>query len=113
MTLLPLLRLATRPSPLNFLPRCSPAVAISSSSRLFSSSQPLSLREDKAQEPQEIEKAKQEQLQDGKRKQELESASETGVRADREKVSDHDSHMEKLQEETAKKHEEEHSKGKA
>jgi hypothetical protein len=44
------------------------------------------LKEDKQQTPQEIEKAKQEQLKDGKKKEELESASETGVKADREQT---------------------------
>lgn len=82
-------------------------------SRPLSYSRPLALKEDKVQDPQEIEKAKQEQLKDGKKKQELESASETGVKADREKVNDHKSHMEDLQKETAQQKEQEHPQGKS
>jgi hypothetical protein len=76
---LPLRRLVARQSPRQFLRSQAP-------SRPLSYSRPLALKEDKQQTPQEIEKAKQEQLKDGKKKEELESASETGVKADREQT---------------------------
>ncbi|CZT15573.1 uncharacterized protein RCC_01425 [Ramularia collo-cygni] len=103
---LPLYRAIARQSPRQFLRSHAP-------SRPLSYSKPLALREEKLQSPQEIEKAKQEQLKDGKKKQDLESSSETVVKAEREEVSDHDSHMEKLQKETAQQKEKEHPQGKA
>lgn len=103
---LPLGRLVARQSSRQLLRSQAP-------SRPLSYSKPLALREDKSQTPQEIEKAKQEQLKDGKKKQDLESSSETVVKADREQVSDHDSHIDKLQKETAQQKEQEHPQGKA
>lgn len=76
--------------------------------RTFSSTPLLRLKEDKQQSPDEIEKAKQEQLRTGDRKRELESHSEENVKADQEHkdVEDHGAHIEELQKETARKSEE-------
>jgi hypothetical protein len=71
------------------------------------------LKEDKEQSPQELEKAKQEQMKGGKKSSELESASEADVKADRQNVKDHDKHMEDLQKQTAQQKEKEHPAGKA
>lgn len=100
---LQLSRFVVRQSPRQLLRPQAPA-------RPLSYSRPLALREDQEQSPQEIEKAKQDQLKGGKKSQDLESSSETVVKAEQEKVSDHDSHMEKLQKETAKQSEKEHGK---
>ena len=86
--------------------------------RPFTSAQRLQIKEDKEQNPEEIERAKKEQLkkqQEGKGEwhEELASSSESHVKADRENVKDHDKHMEDLQKETAQKHEEEHPRGKS
>lgn len=64
------------------------------------------------QSPEEVEKAKQEQLKKqeqgkGEWHEELASSSESRVKADQEHVNDHDDHIEKLQDETAKQAEKE------
>ncbi|QIX01430.1 hypothetical protein AMS68_006947 [Peltaster fructicola] len=64
------------------------------------------------QSPEEVEKSKQEQLKKqeqgkGEWHEDLASSSETHVKADREEVKDHDDHIEKLQDETAKQAEKE------
>lgn len=71
--------------------------------RTFTTTPFLRLKEDKAQDPDEIEKAKQEQLRSGERKRELESHSEESVKAEQEhgKIDDHEEHIEDLQKETA------------
>lgn len=81
--------------------------------RVLSSSQPLRLREDKEQSPQELENAKKEQFNSKEKRQELESNSEAHVKADRQNVKDHDQHMEDLQKQTAQQKEKEHPAGKA
>lgn len=101
-----LLRTATR-QPLRLALIQSPA------SRPLSSTRHLQLKEDKPQTPEQIEKAKQEQLKSGKKKEDLESSSESVVGADRENVKDHDKHMKELQQESAKQHQEEHPEGKS
>nr|POE75504.1 hypothetical protein CFP56_53616 [Quercus suber] len=75
--------------------------------RHFTTTPLLRLKEDKSQKPDEIEKAKQEQMRTGERKRELESHSEESVKAEQEhgKVEDHDEHIEDLQKETAGKSE--------
>ncbi|EME49699.1 hypothetical protein DOTSEDRAFT_68466 [Dothistroma septosporum NZE10] len=73
----------------------------------------MRLKEDKIQTPEEIESAKQEQLKTGKRREELESASESVVGADREEVSNHDNHIKELQQEGAKEKQKEHPEGKS
>ena len=50
--------------------------------RNFSYAPQMRLKEDKEQSAQEIEKAKNEQLKTGQKKEELESASESAVKAD-------------------------------
>lgn len=64
------------------------------------------------QSPEEVEKAKQEQLKKqeqgkGEWHEELASNSESRVKADRENVQDHDEHIEDLQKKTAKQAEKE------
>lgn len=83
-----------------------------STARPFSQAQNLRLKEDTPQDPASIEKAKQEQLKGGKKSEQLESASESGINADQEKVSDHDEHIERLQQETARKTQKNHPDGK-
>lgn len=73
----------------------------------------MNLKEDKPQTPEEVEAAKQEQLKTGKRKEELESASESVVGADREEVGNHDDHIKELQQESAKEKQKEHPEGKS
>lgn len=63
--------------------------------RNFSYAPQMRLKEDKEQSAQEIEKAKKEQLKTGEKKEELESASETAVKADESSKS-----PEQLQKET-------------
>ncbi|KAK4506895.1 hypothetical protein PRZ48_000628 [Zasmidium cellare] len=82
-------------------------------SRPLSSTHQLRLKEDKEQTPEQIEQAKQEQLRSGKKKEELESQSESVVGADRQEVKDHDQHIKELQKEAAKQHQEEHPEGKS
>ncbi|KAF2172819.1 hypothetical protein M409DRAFT_49345 [Zasmidium cellare ATCC 36951] len=102
----PILRVASRqPSRLIRFPL--PAT------RPLSSTRQLRLKEDKNQSPEQIEQAKQEQLKSGKKKEELESQSESVVGADREEVKDHDQHIEQLQKEAAKQHQREHPEGKS
>ncbi|GIZ40534.1 hypothetical protein CKM354_000386800 [Cercospora kikuchii] len=74
--------------------------------RPLSSSPQLRLKEDKLQSPQEIEKAKQQQ-QDPKQREELESSSETVVKAEQNSKS-----PEELQKETAQQAQKEHPKSK-
>ena len=73
----------------------------------------MRLKEDKPQTSEEIEAAKQEQLKTGKRKEELESASESVVGADRQEVGNHDDHIKELQQEGAKQKQKEHPEGKS
>ena len=79
----------------------------------FSTSTRLRIKEDKERSPEEVERAKQEQLKDKEWKRELASGSEEAVGADQEKVKDHDKHMEELQKQTAQKSEENHPEGKS
>lgn len=77
-------------------------------SRPLSSTRQLRLKEDKAQSAEQIEKAKQEQLKSGNKKEELESQSESAVAADQD-----DKNIDQMQKETAKEHQEEHPEGKS
>lgn len=59
------------------------------------------------QSPEEVEQKKNEQIKkqeqgDGEWHESLASSSESHVKADQEKVNDHDEHIEELQKETAK-----------
>ncbi|KAL2028070.1 hypothetical protein VTO58DRAFT_110758 [Aureobasidium pullulans] len=85
--------------------------------RLFSTSFPRSIKEDKNRSPEELEAEKQKQLKaqkEGKAQwnENLASAGEASITADKQEVKDHDSHMEELQKETAGKAEKEHPHGK-
>ncbi|KAI9666131.1 MAG: hypothetical protein M1821_004066 [Bathelium mastoideum] len=79
--------------------------------RTFTSAPLLRIKEDKAHDPDHLESVKQSQIKKqeqgkGHWHEELASAGESGVKADREReqVDDHDQHIEELQE---------HTKGKA
>lgn len=100
-------------SALRLIPRQPIRPVKSNLARSFTTGSTLRLKEDKSQDPQEIEQAKQEQLKTGKKKEELESQSETGVKADREKVHDHSEHMKDLQKQTAQQTQKEHPHGKS
>ncbi|GAB7363417.1 hypothetical protein MBLNU230_g3694t1 [Neophaeotheca triangularis] len=92
--------------------------ATSLSSRSFTTQTRLSAgKEDKDRSPEEVERVKQEQLKkqekgEGHWHEELASAGEAGVAADRQNVKDHEEHMEDLQKQTAQKAEKEHPQGK-
>ncbi|PSN75193.1 hypothetical protein BS50DRAFT_567900 [Corynespora cassiicola Philippines] len=79
-----------------------------STRRNLSTTPRMLLKEDADRSPEQIEKAKNEQLEKQKRgeghwHESLSSQSESHIAADREQVDDHASHMSKLQEETKKK----------
>ncbi|KAK6003376.1 hypothetical protein QM012_001221 [Aureobasidium pullulans] len=85
--------------------------------RTFTASPLRGIKEDAARSPEELEKTKQEQLKaqkEGKAQwnENLASAGEASITADRQNVRDHDSHMEDLQKETAGQAEKEHPHGK-
>ncbi|KAH9876515.1 hypothetical protein J1614_003646 [Plenodomus biglobosus] len=68
----------------------------------------LHIKEDAQRTPDQVEQAKQEQLDEQRRDQgrwreDLASTGESNIAADREKVHDHDGHMRDLQKETAEK----------
>ncbi|KXL43964.1 hypothetical protein M433DRAFT_68894 [Acidomyces richmondensis BFW] len=86
--------------------------------RAFTTPNRLRIKEDADRKPEGVERAKQEQVrkqQQGKGEwhEELASASESSVAADREDVPDEDGHMKELQKKTAGKAEREHPEGKA
>ncbi|KAM0723994.1 hypothetical protein Q7P37_000985 [Cladosporium fusiforme] len=81
--------------------------------RPFSSAQQLRLKEDAARSPEETERIKKEQLQKQKEgkghwHEELASASESHVAADKQNVNDHKEHIDDLQKQTAQKTQENH-----
>ncbi|KAI4814777.1 hypothetical protein E4T44_10690 [Aureobasidium sp. EXF-8845] len=74
--------------------------------RTFTTSSPLLIKEDANRSPEQLEKIKQDQLkaqEEGKAEwnEELASAGEASITADKEEVNDHGKHMEELQKETA------------
>lgn len=86
--------------------------------RPFSFAQQLRLKEDKHQDPEELDRIKHEQIEKQKKgeghwHEELASGSESHLKADKEEPEDHSEHMEDLQKETADKHEKDHEHGKA
>jgi len=96
----------------------STAFLQSTPTRTFTAVRSLRLKEDGDRSAEELDAKKHEQIQkqkDGKGEwhESLASSSESGIAADKEKVHDHDEHMEDLQKETAGKVEEEHPEGKA
>lgn len=89
------------------LHRPSPVV-VSSTRRFLSATPARRIKEDADRSPDQIEKKKQESLKkqekgEGHWHEELASRGESNITADKEKVHDHESHMEKLQEQTKKK----------
>jgi hypothetical protein len=88
-----------------FRPRALPTV---STQRSLMTTPRMLLKEDADRSPEQIEKKKQEQLKkqekgEGEWHESLASSSESHIAADKDNVKDHDSHMNKLQEETKKK----------
>lgn len=76
------------------------------------------LKEDGNRSGEELNKTKHEQIEKQKKgeghwHEELASAGEANITADKDKVDDHDSHIEDLQKQTAEKHEKDHPEGKA
>jgi hypothetical protein len=74
--------------------------------RTFTTSPTLHIKEDANRSPEQLEKIKQDQLKaqkEGKAEwnEELASAGEASITADKEEVNDHGKHMEELQKETA------------
>jgi len=79
-----------------------------STRRTLATTPRMLIKEDADRSPEQIEKAKQEQLKEqeqgkGRWREDLASHGESNIAADKEKVHDHDSHMKDLQQETAKK----------
>lgn len=98
--------------------RAAPMLRQRNICRPFSIAAPLRLKEDADRKPEDIEKAKQEQLkkqEEGKGEwhEELASSGEASVKHDKHDVEDHEEHMEDLQKQTAGKSEEEHPHGKS
>jgi len=86
-------------------------------SATISTSSRLSIKEDASRTPEELDAKKHEQIQkqkDGKGHwhEDLASAGESNIKADKEKVHDHDQHMEDLQKESAGQAQKEHPHGK-
>ena len=79
--------------------------------RPFSVASQLRLREGKEQDPNEVEKNKQEQFDSDEKRRELKSGGEEAVGADQEKVKDNQAHISELQKETANKSQKKHPEG--
>ena len=76
--------------------------------RALSSTPRMALKEDGNRSPEELEKKKQEQLQEqkegkGRWREDLASSGESNIAADKQNVNDHDSHIQELQQEGKKK----------
>ncbi|KAK5724485.1 hypothetical protein LTR15_004530 [Elasticomyces elasticus] len=87
-------------------------------SRPFTSARSLRLKEDGNRTPEELDAKKHEQIEKQKKgeghwHEDLASSSESHIAADKEKINDHDQHMEDLQKETAGQSEKDHPEGKA
>ncbi|KAF2123845.1 hypothetical protein P153DRAFT_303226 [Dothidotthia symphoricarpi CBS 119687] len=72
--------------------------------RTFWTTPALRIKEDGNRSPEELEKAKQDQLQEqkegkGRWKEELASSGESNIAADKHEVDDHGSHIKELQKE--------------
>lgn len=85
--------------------------------RSFSVARPLRLKEDKDRSPEELDRIKHEQIDKQKKgeghwHEELASSSESHVAADREKIDNHDEHMEDLQKEGAQQTQQNHPEAK-
>jgi hypothetical protein len=85
----------------------TPRVSFSPSiHRTFTTTSPFSIKEDANRSPEQLERIKQDQLKAQKQgkaewNEELASAGEASITADKEEVKDHGKHMEELQKETA------------
>ncbi|RMZ28332.1 hypothetical protein D0859_07599 [Hortaea werneckii] len=78
------------------------------STRAFSCAPQLRLKEDKEQSPEQVEKAKQEQMKGNKNaRDELTSSSEAAVHADKELPADKSSDIQEMQKQTANKSQQE------
>jgi len=76
--------------------------------RTFMTTPSLRIKEDAARTPEQVEAAKQEQLQEqekgeGRWREDLASHGESNIAADRQQVSDHEKHMKELQREGKEK----------
>lgn len=69
--------------------------------RPFSTSLQCRLRENAEQDPDDLEKKKQQAAQTGEKSRDLKSEGEEAVGADQEKVKDDQKHIEELQKQTA------------
>ncbi|KAI7166287.1 hypothetical protein D0869_13822 [Hortaea werneckii] len=77
-------------------------------SRAFSCAPQLRLKEDKEQSPEQVEKAKQEQMKGNKNaREELTSSSEAAIHADKEQPAEKNSHIQEMQKQTANKSQQE------
>jgi predicted secreted protein len=68
----------------------------------------MAIKEDANRSPEEIEKAKQDQLKEqqqgqGRWREDLASSGESNIAADRQQVHDHEAHMKELQQEGKEK----------
>ncbi|KAF2998600.1 hypothetical protein E8E13_006773 [Curvularia kusanoi] len=86
-----------------------PLTSITTTTRRALSTTPrMALKEDGNRTPEELEQKKQEQLKEqkegkGRWREDLASSGESNIAADKQKVSDHDSHIKELQQEGKKK----------
>lgn len=83
-------------------------LSASLSRRTFATTPRMCIKEDADRTPEQLEQAKQEQLKEqqqgkGRWREDLASHGESNIAADKDKVDDHDAHMEELQKEGAKK----------
>jgi predicted secreted protein len=79
-----------------------------STRRTFATTQRMAIKEDANRSPEEIEKAKQDQLKEqqqgqGRWREDLASSGESNIAADRQQVHDHEAHMKELQQEGKEK----------
>lgn len=108
----------TRTLRLSSAPRASFRPATRSAVRPFSALPRLYVKEDADRSPEELDRIKHEQIEKQKKgeghwHEELASAGESNVAADKEKVDNHDEHIEDLQKESADQAEKNHPHGKA
>lgn len=76
--------------------------------RTLTTTPSLRIKEDANRSPEQLEKAKQDQLKEqkegkGRWREDLASHGESNIAADKEKVNDHDNHIKELQQEGKKK----------
>jgi len=90
---------------------------LASSSRSFTTTPRTLIKEDASRDGEELDRKKHEQIEKQKQgkghwHEELASAGEANISADKEQVNNHDDHMEDLQKQTAGQAEKEHPQGK-